>query len=134
MAQGFLQSFDSNLEVFSAGTKPAKKVNLLAIKVMAEVEIDISTHVPTSVSAYLNNSWDYLITVCGGANEACPAFVGKVGKRVHIGFDDPSETTGTPEHILDDFRRVRDEIKIQLTNFYITNILGKELPKCECNR
>ena len=99
MAHGFLQSFDQNIEVFSAGIHPAEKVHPTAIRVMAEVGIDISHHTPKSVNHYLNESWDYVITVCGGANESCPMFTGEVRNRLHIGFDDPSETTGTPEFI-----------------------------------
>lgn len=99
MAHGFLQSFDKNIEVYSGGTDPAAQVNTKAVEVMKEVGIDISSHVPTHVNTYLDQEWDYVITVCGGANESCPAFIGKVGKRLHIGFDDPSHATGTPEFI-----------------------------------
>lgn len=112
MAHGFLQSFDKNIEVYSGGTDPAAQVNTKAVEVMKEVGIDISSHVPTHVNTYLDQEWDYVITVCGGANESCPAFTGKVGKRLHIGFDDPSHATGTPEFIEAEFRRVRDEIKM----------------------
>lgn len=99
----FLQSFDKNLEVYSGGTEPAAQVNSKAVEVMKEVGIDISSHVPTHVNTYLDQEWDYVITVCGGANESCPAFTGKVGKRMHIGFDDPSHATGTPEFIDSEF-------------------------------
>lgn len=94
MAHGFLQSFDKNIEVYSGGIEPAAQVNAKAVEVMKEVGIDISSHVPTHVNTYLDQEWDYVITVCGGANESCPAFIGKVGKRLHIGFDDPSHATG----------------------------------------
>lgn len=117
MAHGFLQSFDKSLEVHSAGTNPTSQVNPQAIQVMHEVGIDISTHTPKSVGIYLNDEWDYVITVCGGANETCPMFVGKVGKRLHIGFDDPAHSTD-----INEFRRVRDEIKSKLLPFYSTNI------------
>lgn len=132
MAQGFLQSFDKSLEVYSAGTEPAEHVNANAVEVMNEVGIDISSHVPTHVNKYLNQEWDYVITVCGNANENCPNFIGKVGKRLHLGFDDPSRATGTPEFILSEFRRVRDEIKNAFARFYITEIMKRELPKCAC--
>mgnify|MGYP002534305385 FL=1 len=82
MAHGFLQSLDSNIQVFSAGTHPAAKVNPLAVEVMAEAGIYISTHTPVSVTEYLDHSWDYVITVCGGANETCPPFTGKVKKTI----------------------------------------------------
>lgn len=132
MAHGFLQSFDASLEVFSGGTEPAQQVNPKAVEVMKEAGIDISGHVPTHVNTYLNQKWDYVITVCGGANESCPAFTGKVGKRLHIGFDDPSHAVGTPEFIDAEFHRVRDEIKKRFAEFYVKGIKMQELPKCSC--
>lgn len=132
MAHGFLQSFDASLEVFSGGTEPAQQVNPKAVEVMKEADIDISGHVPTHVNTYLNQEWDYVITVCGGANESCPAFTGKVGKRLHIGFDDPSHAVGTPEFINAEFHRVRDEIKKRFAEFYVKEIKMQELPKCSC--
>lgn len=132
MAHGFLQSFDASLEVFSGGTEPAQQVNPKAVEVMKEAGIDISDHVPTHVNTYLNQEWDYVITVCGGANESCPAFTGKVGKRLHIGFDDPSHAVGTPEFIDTEFHRVRDEIKKRFAEFYVKEIKMQELPKCSC--
>lgn len=122
MAHGFLQSFDSHQEVYSAGTSPAEHVHPLAISVMAEVGIDISHHVPRNVKEYLDEPWDYVITVCGGANETCPIFVGKVGKRIHIGFDDPSNVVGSKEHVISEFRRVRDDIMKAFRNFYATYV------------
>lgn len=132
MAHGFLQSFDASLEVFSGGTEPAQQVNPKAVEVMKEAGIDISDHVPTHVNTYLDQEWDYVITVCGGANESCPAFTGKVGKRLHIGFDDPSHAVGTPEFIDAEFHRVRDEIKKRFAEFYVKEIKMQELPKCSC--
>ena len=122
MAHGFLQSFDPELEVFSAGTKPAEKVNPLAVKAMQENGIDISGHTPQNVEGYLKESWDYVITVCGGANESCPAFVGKVKHRIHIGFDDPSNAIGSEEFVMAEFRRVRDEIKTRFKQLYNDNL------------
>ena len=125
MAHGFLQSLDKSLDVHSAGTNPASQVNSRAIEVMREVGIDISTHTPKNVEIYLNDEWDYVITVCGGANETCPMFVGKVGKHLHIGFDDPAQAVGNSSYIMSEFCRVRDEIKSQFTEFYTTHILPK---------
>ena len=132
MAHGFLQSFDENINVYSGGTAPATQVNAKAVEVMKEVGIDISSHVPTHVNTYLHQEWDYVITVCGGANESCPMFTGNVRHRLHIGFDDPATATGTDEQITDKFRRVRDEIREKFAEFYITEIQKKELPKCTC--
>ena len=125
MAHGFLQSFDHKLDVFSAGTKPAEKVHPMAVKVMDEMGIDLAHNIPKSVNLYIGQKWDYVITVCGGANESCPAFSGKVGKRLHIGFDDPSEATGTPEFINSEFHRVRDEIKARFYDFYLNELKPK---------
>lgn len=118
MAHGFMQSLDENLTVCSAGTKPAERVHPLAVKVMNEVGIDISRHIPHCVDNYLHQPWDYVITVCGGANESCPTFIGAVRHRLHIGFEDPSKCEGTEDYILSEFRRVRDEIKMSFYNLY----------------
>ncbi|OFX62278.1 MAG: protein tyrosine phosphatase [Bacteroidetes bacterium GWA2_30_7] len=118
MAHGFLQSFDKNLIVRSAGTEATGKLNQKAVQVMKEIGIDISHHTSDSVDLYLNDEWDYVITVCGAANESCPVFIGKVKHRLHIGFDDPSHAVGTEEFIWSEFRRVRDEIKTKFYEFY----------------
>jgi arsenate reductase len=122
MAQGFLQSFDKNLVVCSAGTEPAGQVNLKAVKVMQEAGIDISHHVPKMVDQYLNDAWDFVITVCDQANETCPVFFGKVNHRLHFGFEDPSHATGAEEFIWSEFRRIRDEIKHKFLEFYKSNL------------
>ena len=122
MAHGFLQSFDKDLIVCSAGTEASGKLNQQAVKAMQEIGIDISGHTSDSVQKYLGEEWDYVITVCGGANESCPTFLGKVKHRLHIGFDDPSHAVGTDEFIWSEFIRVRDEIKEQFYNLYITEI------------
>ena len=94
----------------------------MAVKVMNEMGIDLSSHSPKSVIQYTGQEWDYVITVCGGANESCPLFTGKVKNRLHIGFDDPSEATGTPEFINQEFHRVRDEIKTRFFDFYLNEL------------
>jgi arsenate reductase len=122
MAQGFLQFFDKNLVVCSAGTEPAKQVNQKAVKVMSESGIDISSNYPKNVNEYINDAWDYVITVCDDANETCPVFIGKVKNRLHFGFEDPSHVNGSDEFIWSEFHRVRDEIKLKFYEFYLTNI------------
>lgn len=119
MAEGFLKAFDPGLAVSSAGTHPASKVNPNAVKVMNEIGLDISHHVPEPVDKYTGEEWDYVITVCGGADESCPAFTGKVKHRLHIGFDDPADAVGNEEEILSEYRRVRDEIKEKFYDFYL---------------
>ena len=118
MAHGFLQSFDKNLIVKSAGTEASGKLNEKAVLVMKEIGIDISHHTSNSVNDFLGDEWDYVITVCGGANESCPTFIGKVKSRIHIGFDDPSHAVGSEEFIWSEFHRVRDEIKEAFFKFY----------------
>lgn len=118
MAHGFLQSFDDKLKVYSAGTKSSGSVHPLAIKVMKEAGVDISSHQSDSITQYLDRDWSYVITVCGGANENCPVFIGNVKHRLHIGFDDPSDAIGSDEFIYSEFIRVRDEIKEQFKAFY----------------
>lgn len=118
MAQGFLQSFDKNLSVFSAGTEPAKQVSQRAVQVMNEAGVDISHHKPKMVDQYIREEWDYVITVCDHANERCPLFMGKVKHRLHLGFEDPSHAEGSEEFILSEFYRVRDEIKERFLALY----------------
>ena len=118
MAHGFLQSFDPALTVCSAGTAASGKVNEKAIAVMKEAGIDISHHTSDPVEKYLDEEWNYVITVCGGANENCPVFTGKVKHRLHIGFDDPSMTWGEDVFVMKQFRRVRDQIKDAFWKFY----------------
>ena len=78
MAEGFLKSFDKDLLVYSAGTKPSKHVHPKAIKAMSDLGIDIQNNKPKSVNVFLNNNFDYVITVCGGAKETCPIFTGNI--------------------------------------------------------
>ncbi len=122
MAEGFLKSFDPNLEVYSAGTDPSNKVHPKAIQVMKEVGIDLSQNYPKMVDRFLTEPFDYVITVCDNAKESCPVFIGKVGKQLHIGFEDPAEAAGTDEEILAAFRKVRDEIKKDFYKFYLKDI------------
>ena len=118
MAEGFLKSFDESLEVYSAGTKPAEKVNPFAVKAMKEIGIDISKGIAENVDKYLSQSFDYVITVCDNAKETCPVFIGNVKHHLHIGFDDPADAVGSEEEVMPVYRRVRDEIKRDFFNFY----------------
>ncbi len=122
MAEGFLKSFDAYMEVYSAGTKPETQVNPNAIAVMHEMGIDLSQNKPESVDKYLNKQFDYVITVCDGAKEICPIFQGEVKNQLHIGFDDPADAIGTPEEILTEFRRIRNEILVNFYAFYRTEL------------
>jgi arsenate reductase len=122
MAEGFLKSFDEYLEVYSAGTKPAEKINPFAVKAMKEIGIDISNGVAEDVHKYLSQSFDYVITVCDNAKETCPVFIGNVKNRLHIGFDDPADAVGTEEEVMPVYRRVRDEIKRDFYEFYLKKL------------
>ena len=122
MAEGFLKSLDKNLEVFSAGTKPADTVNPYAVKAMNEIGIDISSGIPENVDKYVNQSFDYVITVCDNAKDSCPVFMGKVNNRLHIGFDDPADAVGTEEEIMPVYRHIRDEIRKDFRKFYNANL------------
>lgn len=122
MAEGFLKSFDKNLEVYSAGTKPSAQVHPKAIQVMMETGLDLSHNYPKNVDQFINQPFDYVITVCGHANENCPVFTGPVQHRLHIGFEDPAEAVGSEEEILAVFRRIRDEIKERFYEFYLKEL------------
>jgi arsenate reductase len=112
LAEGILRAAAGDLiEVASAGSQPAGYVHPKAIEVMQEIGIDISGHHSKHMKEFLNRLVDTVITVCGNADQSCPMFPGQV-HRHHWGFDDPAHATGTDEEILNEFRRVRDAIRI----------------------
>ena len=105
MAEGILKSFNSELEVFSAGVNPAEKISSKAVAVMQEIGIDISSGYPKDAKEFINQSFDYVITVCDNAKETCPVFLGKVKEKLHIGFEDPWEARGSEEEQLMVYRK-----------------------------
>lgn len=112
LAEGILHATAGDLlNVQSAGSKPAGYVHPLAIQVMREISIDISTHRSKHMNDFLRQSVETVIAVCGNADQACPMFPGQVNRH-HWGFDDPAHAVGTEEEKLVVFRRVRDEIKM----------------------
>jgi arsenate reductase len=116
MAEGLINhDLADRFTAFSAGTE-ATRVNPLAVRVLAELGIDISGHRSKTLDEFAGENFDYVITLCGDANEHCPLFFGGV-RRVHIGFDDPSRLEGTTEEVLPEFRRVRDEIREKLSAY-----------------
>lgn len=123
MVEGFLKSFDTTLEIVSAGTEPGEHVHPFAIRAMKEVNIDISNNYPKTVNDFLSEEFDYVITVCGGAKENCPVFTGMVKNQIHIGFDDPAETSGTDEKIIKEFRRIRNEIEHDFKKLYFEKLI-----------
>jgi arsenate reductase len=113
MAEGLLRSIAGDrFEVFSAGTRPVG-LNSNAIIVMRDIGIDISQHRSKSVDDFVGQQFDYVITVCDNAREACPYFPG--GKAVHHNFEDPARVPS--EQQLEAFARVRDEISAWLQEF-----------------
>ena len=116
MAEGFLRAMAGNkFEVFSAGVKPTT-VNPLAIKVMMEAGVNISKHRSKSAIEYLGQRFDYVITVCDNAKQACPVFPGRY-EKIHWNLEDPAELTGTEEEKLIVFRKIRDQIKGKIADF-----------------
>lgn len=112
IAEGILRAAAGDLiEVASAGSNPAGYVHPKSIEVLKEIGIDISGHHSKHMNEFLDRPVDTVITVCGNADQACPMFPGQL-HRFHWGFDDPAHATGTEEEILNEFRRVRDEIKL----------------------
>lgn len=123
MAEGLLKSFDSKLPVFSAGTNPAERINPFAVRAMKEIGIDISSHHPKNVDQFINQPFDYVITVCDNAKETCPVFIGQVKHRLHFGFEDPAYARGTDDEVFSVFRRIRDEIKKVFHQFYTQSLI-----------
>ncbi len=115
MAHGYLQQFANSLglnervDVLSAGVE-THGLNPKAVEIMAEDGVDISRHTSNHVDEYAHLSIDYAITVCDSANERCPVWIGQT-HRLHQNFDDPSKASGTPEEVMANYRRIRDQIK-----------------------
>lgn len=119
MAEGLLRAVAGNrFEVFSAGTEPGF-VRPQAIAVMSELGIDISDHRSKSLTEFLNDEFDYIITVCDHANQRCPIFPGRV-KRIHWSIDDPV-ISGSEEAQLAAFRQARDELQDRIQAFLANN-------------
>ena len=119
MAEGFLRYMGGDrFEAYSAGISPTE-VNPLSIKVMAEAGVDISAQRSSSADEYLNEKFDYIITVCDNARQTCPSFPGKF-KKIHWNIGDPAEATGTVEERLSAFRSARDIIKREVASFLMS--------------
>lgn len=119
IADGFLKSLGGEkYEVKSAGLE-AHGLNPRAVQVMNEVGVDISGHSSDVIDPDLLNRAEYVITLCGHADEHCPVISNKNVTKWHWGFDDPAKATGTEEEIMNQFRRVRDSIKSRVEQFVI---------------
>ena len=125
MAQGWLQSFDRTLIVHSAGISPAIEVHPLAVQTLASSGIDISHHKPEAVEKYIDEPWDYVITVSRDA--------GKVRNLIHTSFYNPARAKGTPESIAGEFRRISNQVKMKMYDLYCDEIQnGGYGPTCTC--
>jgi arsenate reductase len=127
MAEGALREFAGDrFEPASAGTTPTL-VNPMAVRVMAEIGIDISEQRSKSVVEMMGEQFDYVVTVCDNAREACPVFPGGTSK-LHWSFDDPASGEGTEEERLEVFRRVRDEIVSSIREFVVDQVGSMDMP------
>ncbi len=115
MAEGLARSL--GWEAYSAGVEPSEKVNAYAVRVMAEIDIDISENRPKDLHQFLAKDLDVIVTLCDHANETCPVFTGRYQEKIHQGFTDPYGTKGTDEEIMDVYRRTRDDIQNWLESF-----------------
>ncbi|HVV56701.1 MAG TPA: arsenate reductase ArsC [Mucilaginibacter sp.] len=121
MAEGYLKHYAGNrAQIYSAGIE-THGVNPKAIQVMADDGIDISHHTSNNVDEYAGIPFDYMITVCDNANENCPYLPGNF-ERFHHNFPDPAKAKGSPEEVMDEFRRVRDMIKAYSKEFVETHL------------
>jgi len=118
MAEGFLKSINNDFEVYSAGTHPEKEVNPFAVNVMKEKGINISSNIPKNVNDFVNEPFDYVITVCDNAKEVCPVFTGNVKHMLHVGFEDPALAIGTNDEKLNVYRSIRDQIEIEFRKLF----------------
>ena len=122
IAEGYLRHFAKEKAViYSAGIE-THGVNPRAIAVMKEDGVDISRHTSNNINEYLNIDFDFVLTVCDNAKESCPYFPTQA-KKFHQNFPDPAKTTGTEEEIMQQFRKVRDMIKLYCEKFVADNKL-----------
>jgi arsenate reductase len=121
IAEGYLRHFDAAEGIiYSAGIE-THGVNPKAIQVMAEDGINISNHTSNNIDEYMDIPFDYVITVCDNAKENCPYFP-TTARRFHRNFHDPAKAYGTPEEVMNEFRRVRDMIKAYCHEFITINL------------
>lgn len=121
IAEGYLKHFaNSKAEVYSAGIE-THGVNLKAIAIMKEDGIDISGHTSNNIDEYNEIDFDYVITVCDNAKENCPFFPSKA-LRFHYNFPDPAKAQGTEEQVMEEFRKVREMIRVYCKTFVGENL------------
>jgi len=121
IAEGYLRHFaGENAKIFSAGIE-THGLNPRAVQVMAEDHVDISKHTSNNVDEYEDIDFDFVISVCDNAKEFCPVFPASV-QRFHHSFPDPAQVSGTEHQVMEEFRRVRDMIKVYSADFVKANL------------
>ena len=110
------------MDVISAGTNPNDRIHPAAFLVMAEKQLYLDDSFPKSVEHFVNDSFDYVITVCEEVKNSCPVFLGDVKQFIHLIFDDPAKSQGSEEYVFSEFRRVRDEIETVFRKFFEENL------------
>ncbi len=118
MSEYIIKKLLPGAEVYSAGVNPARRVNPLTVQVMEEAGYDLSKAFPKHSDTFTEMNFDYVITVCGHANETCPVFSGEVKNKLHIGFEDPDAALGSDEEKIAFFRNIRDKITEEMTKLF----------------
>jgi arsenate reductase len=126
MAESFLQKLDKSLDVFSAGLHPDENTDRMAVEVMKEIGIDISTKKPRSYYEFEGVEFDYLITLCDGTKDKIDTVNIQARHHIHLGFEDPKKAYCAEEQLIDIYRDIRDEIKNELDYFY-RSVLNNKL-------
>lgn len=126
MAEAFLQKLDKSLDVFSAGLHPDEDTDRMAVEVMKEIGIDISTKKPRSYHEFEGIEFDYLIMLCDGTKDKIETVNIQASHHIHLGFEDPRKAYCTEEQLVYLYRDIRDEIKNELDYFY-GNVLTNKL-------
>lgn len=126
MAEAFLQKMDRSLEVYSAGFHPEKQVHPIAVEVMNEIGMDISAKIPRNINEFEGMSVDYLITICNRKKDEFGPDAISSNHSIHLGFEDPEESVGDKDQLIENYRDIRDEIKNDIGYFY-TRILAPSL-------
>jgi arsenate reductase len=129
MAEALLKDMDKSLEVFSAGLHPDPQIDPVAIGVMKEIGIDISTQEPRRYQEFEGFEVDYLITLCEGTKDKITSINIPAKHKIHLGFEDPRKTSCSEDQIVYVYRNIRDEIKNELEYFF-SRILESE-PKAD---
>lgn len=130
MAEAWLKNINPEINVHSSGVSPKEEMNPLAVKAMMDQGIDISNRKPTHVNNYINEDWDYIMTISDFAKENLPEFKAEVKNRIHYVFDDPTKAEGDEDFVLSEYKRV--SLDINHTMFFMNDVVFKN-PNPGCN-